>query len=262
MPLYLSFHLFTSPTTLSPSSKSPNTPTTNLIIDPTKLRVLPLAVTLGAIVPSILACLPAPSIVSYSLQQDLVSFWQLFPVWISLSQLVLMTFSSFILPSKEQTYRSAAERNAVLLRSLRRTYIFIFAVSSLSHIASLTLSITPLILPSIFAPGYHSFFHPLRVFLPKSPLEITPISSLGEGALLLLQWDELIGSGAMIVWAMVLNRNAHAGKVTWGGWLSLLVKVTGLTAVTGPGGAVVALIWGRDELVLGDVGEVLEKKYL
>ncbi|KZF21035.1 hypothetical protein L228DRAFT_262102 [Xylona heveae TC161] len=261
-PLLLALHLFTSPASLEPSRKSPNTPAANLVIWPGHLLVLPFSVILGVVIPSVLACLPAPDFFSYATQQNFIALWQAFPLWITLSQLILCAVLSPILPAKERSYRSAAERNAVVLRCLRTVYFGAFALAALAHVASVTLSVAPILFPNVFVSEYRAAFHPLRAFAPVAPWTKDTIVSLGQGALRFMQWDEIVGCTATLIWALVLNRNAHAGRISPHGWFDLALKVVGLTILTGPAGAVIALIWGRDELVLGDIGDPIDEKKL
>ncbi|KAI9826573.1 MAG: hypothetical protein M1832_006169 [Thelocarpon impressellum] len=176
--------------------------------------------------------------------------WQIFPLLVSAAQQLLSRLASIVVPSKK-AYRSAAERNLAHMRALRRVYIFAFVVSSVSHIASLALSFASIIVPAIFKPSIVAALHPAQVFIPSSPIAAPPAKSLGDGFHTFLMFDGIIGLTATLVWAIVLNRNAHGSHpIGASGWASLLVKVTGLTLVAGPAGAAIALVWGRDELVL------------
>ncbi len=260
IPWYLTLHLLTSPTTLESTSKSPNaSAATSLLAHPAELRILPFSILLGLIVPSILMCLPAPNVVTFPQQQMLILIWQAFPLWVSLWQFILSIMSSAI-GFETSSHRSAADRKAGVLRTLRPTYLFAFTFSSASHVATLTLSITSLLCPAVFASGYPSLFHPIQIFVPLSPFSTAKVSSIGEGSLSFLQYDLIIGSAASILWALVLNRNAHKETIGLEGWASLLAKTLGLTVFAGPGSAMVWLMWARDEHVLGDVEEKMSKK--
>ncbi|KAI9702836.1 MAG: hypothetical protein M1836_008050 [Candelina mexicana] len=260
IPLYLTLHLLTSPTTLASSSKPPSAEAaSSLIAHPAEFRILPFSVLLGVIVPSILMCLPAPHVVTFERKQLFVIIWQAFPLWISLWQFCLSTLLSVIL-GPGASFRSAAERKAGVLHALRHTYVFAFTVSSVTHIAGLTLSITSLLCPAIFAPAYPPLFHPFRIFVPMNPFSSAKVSSIGEGSLSFLQYDIWIGCAASILWAAVLNRNAHKETMGLKGWLDLLAKVLCSILLAGPGSALVALMWSRDELVLVDVEEMTSKK--
>ena len=214
------------------------------------LHTLPLSTLLGYALPGVLMLLPSPKYTSFDTHQNCMALWQIFPLTVALLQFVFSTLARSIFPTN-MVHHSAAERNADLMSALRRVYVFAFAVSSVTHIATMTLTLTSVILPSILNPNIVESFHPARAFLPPPPWAATPVKSIGDGLHIFSMYDEYIGFLATILWATVLNRNAHAGTIGLDGWMSLLAKVAGLTIVAGPASAVVALLWGRDELVLG-----------
>ena len=74
--------------------------------------------------------------------------------------------------------------------------------------------------------------------------------SIGHGALLLLQYDGLVGSASLVIWASALFVRAYGRRRVFDRWLSLVAANVMLTVMTGPVGCVVVLIWARDELVL------------
>ncbi|KAI9844627.1 MAG: hypothetical protein M1837_005479 [Sclerophora amabilis] len=260
IPFYALIHLFTSPTA-SLRATSPNTPSTNLLVSLPDLVALPISVTLGHIAPAILMSLPSPTFFSFNTRQTLLSLWQVFPVTISLLQFVLSSLISVVLPYEPQ-YHSTAERNARTLRFLRRVYIFGFTISSITHIATWTISLSSIVVPMIFDAGLVDNFSPARVFLPPLPNSTAPATDLGEGLLFFLHYDEYLGFLSLGIWATALYRGADAKGLTLGGWVRLLAKIVGITVVAGPATAALALIWARDELILGEVGEVDGKKML
>lgn len=81
MPIYLAMHLFTSPTVSG-------TKLATLFIDPVELKALPFSIVIAYIVPSILMCLPAPSIVTFDQKQWLYVFWEDWPMWTCLAQFI------------------------------------------------------------------------------------------------------------------------------------------------------------------------------
>ena len=119
----------------------------------------------------------------------------------------------------------------------------------------MTLSLTSILLPIIFNPAIVPSLHPARVFWPPPPTSVLKVACFADGMHIFLQYDELIGFIAALVWALALNRNGHGNstKAAFGpaGWLRLLAKVAAITLVAGPGSAMVALVWERDEYVLG-----------
>lgn len=81
------------------------------------------------------------------------------------------------------------------------------------------------------------------------------MSSIGSGAMLIIQYDEIIGSIAVVLWALFLFTTAFHTSYSQGrgtnaavAWALIFHSVT-LTALAGPLGYAAIAIWGRDELV-------------
>jgi hypothetical protein len=134
-PLYLLAHVLTSPTASAPAIENLSIPKSAL------MSILP-AVTIGMVLPTVAMSLPTPSYLVLETKANLVLLWQLFPVWTSL---LCMGFS-YTLGSIQIPLRHSV--------MLRVTYGSVIALSSIAHISSLTLSITPLLAPTIFNPTY------------------------------------------------------------------------------------------------------------
>lgn len=250
-PLYLCLHLFTSPLVVTNSTKGAPPSLANMMLIPIgDLQALPISVTLGYTLPIVLMSLPSPAIISFDTHQLFMSLWQIYPIPVALLQMSLAPLLTAIFPPRSK-YHSAADRNSHLLLYLRGTYIFAFAFASITHVATLTLSVSSLLIPSIFQPTIVPFLHPQLVFLPPAPYTSTPVATMGDGLLNFFLYDEYIGFLATIIWAVTVNHNAHKGTDTWAELLSLWGKIAGLTLVTGPASAVVWLLWERDEQVLG-----------
>lgn len=88
--------------------------------------------------------------------------------------------------------------------------------------------------------------------MPSAPFTpVKHIPSISDAVLAFLQWDLLTGSLAVLVWAVTLRVQAQA-KGFWAyEWVKGSVKVAALVCVSGPVGAAAAILWERDELVLG-----------
>ena len=71
-----------------------------------------------------------------------------------------------------------------------------------------------------------------------------------------------VSAVAPLLWAALQYRNAHEGRAKWEGWSFVLLKTSLLTMVGGWASAVAALMWARDEMVLGHTGESGSKKYI
>lgn len=84
------------------------------------------------------------------------------------------------------------------------------------------------------------------------------MDSIGSGALMLMQYDQLVGSSAMALWASVLLLQARGVASKEPIIARLALKGVVSMILTGPLGYAVACIWARDELIFGN--EVEESK--
>lgn len=84
---------------------------------------------------------------------------------------------------------------------------------------------------------------------------------VGEGALQLLQYDEMCGSTALLVWSAALLANKYAETRPIYVWsvVRLFAASAILTALFGLSGCAVALTWARDELVFEEKGSADKK---
>lgn len=244
IPLYLLIHLSTSPTV---SSNDPN----DLHIDLPNLSSIPLSLAIGYILPTVLAALPCPSVVSFDHKQTLLAIWQMFPLWVQLLQLTLPYLITVFYPPPLSQKPSAPKRQS--LGALRIVYIFLLAMAASTHIATLTLLFTSHFFPALFATPFIGIFNPKNVFWPVTTSASHHMSSIGSGAMLTIQYDEIIGSAAVVLWALFLFTTASrekkganaAAAAAWG----LGLGSVALSALVGPLGYAVIAVWGRDELV-------------
>jgi hypothetical protein len=189
--------------------------------------------------------LPSPAFTSYSLHQYILACWQFYPLYIYILQ---FAFSRLFSPNPRRTtdHKTATATNHYL-SPLRTVYVFTLAFSTITHIASLTLSLSSVLFPSLFAPGIAAEFHPSHIFLPLSPFDPSKLVTLAHGCLNLLQWDSLFVSVLGLFLAVMGFRRAYAGN----GLVGDVIKGLGLSVLVGPGSAVLLILWRRDELVLG-----------
>lgn len=117
-----------------------------------------------------------------------------------------------------------------------------------------------MIYPGLFNAEYLEKLHPQRVFINKIPLDSVRVSSVEEGSLWFLQWDNTIGSISVMLWAVALYRKACAEAKIRASAVELGVKICLLVILGGPVGAAVELVWERDELVFSKELEVAAEK--
>jgi hypothetical protein len=245
VPWWLFLHILTSPVASAfPGSHSSGV----LFISKLDLAILPLAVTLGFIVPSVLMALPAPSVVSLIEHQQYIALWQPFPVWCIVFHMSIRYVCNMVVGSKENT--SSGPQTALgtsYLNSSKHVYRFIIGICLITHLPALAITLLP---PSAFSDATPSLQNLSKadfasVYLPYFPTLTHQVPSFAGGVHAFLQWDMYIGATAMLLWEVLLHRNAATEKTT----LDLLGKIGFWTLLVGPLGALVVVLWERDEIV-------------
>lgn len=246
------------------------------MISPIDLTILPLSITLGYGVPSILMALSSPDTVSVSTHQKLIAFWQPFPVWTVLIHWILTKSITKIAEKRKKdnaaTRSTPKSASTSYLRSARMIYIAVLILTILTHLPILLLSILPSNALSYVSNGLADLSKTsfTEIYVPPFPFYTHQATSFAEGAQIFLQWDLYIGSAACLLWGLVLHRNAVSEKTIVDPNCSLPVyrellagetrkrvnerrklaaKVAGYMVLGGPIGALTVLLWERDEIV-------------
>ena len=222
----------------------------NFLVDVPNLAGIAISMILGYVLPTILMSLPAPSIIDYDLKQWLMTFWQFFPVWVSVVQGVV----AYLLPRLGQALPFPH-----MLRSMRVLYAGLLTAAGIGQIATATLMATSKFFPGLFAPGFVGVFNPSNVFLPAAISSSTKMPSIGAGALLLFQYDYFIGSASMALWSTTLFLNKYRNGKTKQSLALMIVGGVMTMALTGPLGYVTASIWARDELIIAEAEVDIKK---
>lgn len=245
MPIYMAIHLSTSPTVLSDDMS-------DLYFDVSKLASIPLSMLIGFIVPAIMLALPSPSVLGFDLKQTFMAVWQVFPIWVGLLQQILPSIMSICGVTCEhpgdQDYVSD-----LWIGTARLVYIILLYFAAAIHISTMTL-----VAASKFLPELYKLEHPFKlsmVFIPASLSASTKMSSIGSGALQLLQYDFLVGSAAIAIWASTLVMMPKRRVHTIWTWLRQALEFILLTALVGPFGYAISCIWARDEFDFERVSE-------
>ena len=248
MPLYAISHLLNSPTA---TTVSPVLAHAIRVRDMVFVETLASSITVGFILPSILMAIPLFSPV---LHQWLVGFWQGSPVWIILLQYAFKLRSLKLgPPTREEDLSSKHERNTVSCRigeskTLRGAYLFAFGVSAATHLATFGIFGARQLFPSFFSTTLN--FH--DVFLPPMFYSRAHMENMAIGIQNFFQYDQYVGSAAALVWAVALHCNSWEKRMTWRHWMWLLGEILGVGLIAGPGGALISLMWNRDERIIGD----------
>lgn len=224
----------------------------DFLVDVSNLAAIPISLILGYVLPTILMSLPAPSIIDYDLKQCLMTFWQFFPIWVSVLQGVV----PYLLPISEEASEAP---NTRMLRWMRVLYAGLLATAGIGQASTMTLMATSKFLPGLFAPEFVGVFNPSNVFLPAAVIPSIKMPSIGAGTLLLLQYDQLIGSTSMALWSTVLFVNTYRKGASNRSMALIVSEGVMMMALTGPLGYTTACIWARDELITAEA-EVDGKK--
>ena len=241
VPVFLVIHLSTSPTVFS-------TTAADYAINVFDTLSIPVALVLGYVLPTVLMSLPAPSILDFSTKQNLMAFWQFFPLWVSFLQPVVAFLTSIV--NNEMTVgRTSGPAPKASMGTLRTLYALLFVVAGASQISTLSIVAMSELFPDLFAQEYVGVMNLSRVFLPQAISTSIKMPSIGHGAFMLLQYDEYIGSLSMAFWAATLLVQAHRNQRKPVSYARLMVRGLVVMALTGPLGFAVACIWARDELV-------------
>ncbi len=235
-PIYFAVHLLTSPTFSFGRQW-------DFLPHPAKLQSIPYSIAIGFVTPTILAALPAPSVISYEKKQLFIAIWQAFPLWVGICQIVLPVLRSLFIDDV-----TPKRTNKQIIDSMRRIYATMLVVAIVTRISTWTISISAILFPGIFAPEVGNLLKPSNVFGPAAATPSVKMPSLAAGSFQLLQYDEMIGGAAMVLWSASLYTNAIGSKGL-ADWAWLAMKGIVILALAGPQGLAVAAVWARDEII-------------
>jgi hypothetical protein len=156
------------------------------------------------------------------------------------------------------------------LNSAKHVYRFIITLCVTTHLSALLLAILPptaipTTSPLLQSLSVHSF---TQVYLPYFPTLTHQVPSFAAGVHAFLQWDIYIGGAAMLLWGVLLHRQAtsenmavdpssslpsyrelEGGKGERIMWRKLFGKIALWMVLAGPSGALAVLLWERDAIV-------------
>ncbi|KAJ5915579.1 hypothetical protein N7466_011512 [Penicillium verhagenii] len=216
----------------------------NIRVPRVVLAVLPTVFVVGFLVPTNLMVLPAPSVIPVDWKQIAIASWHPWPAYVS----ILTTASYYVLGPLFTNNQRAS------ISSLRWVYASAFIHAGLSHLVTLVVSVATVVAPAVFDASYADALHPSKVYSFPVPWSGLKVDTVADGVHVFLRWDYMIGSAGILLWALKLHTVAHKQILSSVSWTGLLFKVGLLTALTGPAGAAVELMWERDELVFAETG--------
>ncbi|MCJ1404566.1 hypothetical protein MMC11_007792 [Xylographa trunciseda] len=235
MPTYLALYIATSPTVSATKG--------TIMVSYHETASLPLSLFAGFVVPAVMLALPAPSMQSFESKQTWLAIWQAFPIWVSAFQQVFKRCIDSVTPA---TSRKTTTNNRNMMRIV---YGLLILFSGVTQIVTGTLTATSVLLPGLFAQQYAGVLNPSSAFIPAAATSSVKMPTIGSGAILFLQYDEAVGSIAVLIWATFMFASVYGKKQPFSHWAKLALGMTLLTTLTGPMGCSVALMWARDELV-------------
>lgn len=213
------------------------------IRDLTSLETLPMSFVLSYFIPTVLMAIPVPS---NNLHQWLGGLWQGFPVWIALTQIILGTVRRYL--GKRSPPKTRLENRYQLYHA----YFFAFTSTCVSHLGTLGTIAARRLFPGIFSELAQETLTLKAVFLPPNFQNPGPMESMAAGIHNFFQYDQYVGSIAALAWAVALKVNSKKAPMVWKDWAWMVAELIGIGAVAGPAGALVTLMWNRDETVLLD----------
>ena len=252
MPLYGIIHLLTSPTAakvgpqLAKSIHVRNLPFIDALVPSTIV---------GYILPTVLMALP---IFSSTLHQWLGGFWQGFPVWVNLLQHIISYVRSKVQGNEAVVTNGRIPNRADSIHEMEvlyKSYVFAFGVAATTHITTFGILITRRLFPSLLP----SSLNIRDVFIPPPFYSREPMRDMATAIQNFFQYDQYVGSTAALAWAAALHCNCRKSPMTPNDWLWLFGEICGVGLVAGPAGALVSLLWNRDERVLDDEALYEEK---
>ncbi|KAM0424434.1 hypothetical protein ACHAPT_010355 [Fusarium lateritium] len=235
MPLFFIVHLvWTSNVTRSQ---------TVYLRDPTSLHTVVPAFLLGYILLCGLLAYPFPD---NSLRQWCNIIWTWFPVHV----LVLQTiFTSFL--KRTSIGQDAFTPKVKLDRAaLSHAYGFAWNVAVVGQVSTYAVLIAANMFPGVFPPGVARALTLQRVFVPDAPHTYTPMKDTGSAMHNFFNYDLYVGSLSGLIWAVHLLLQVRPELASGEERTNLARGVATSFLLSGPGGALVALMQHRDDVVL------------
>ncbi len=251
MPIYSAVYLWTSPIArISASTKRAEL----LSMEPVGLIGTAGALVLGYVVPTILAALPCPSVVSLHTQQLFLAIWQFFPLLVAFCRL----FLSVIVRNLDVVPESARQTAATRIMYARRVYRYVLGITSAVHFSTIAFAVFPSIRLALFAPTDRTPIYLKDVVVPMSVFSPRPVQSMAEGALSILQYDLYFATAGGLLWVTYMSYASSGPSVLAA--LKTVVMSLARSMVVGPGGAVLWAIRDRDDQALSVVETNVEEK--
>ncbi|KAI1344150.1 hypothetical protein F5Y15DRAFT_424411 [Xylariaceae sp. FL0016] len=263
MPVYGILHLLTSPTASEFGSDIADMSLSN---DPVGLQVVPEASLIGYVVPSILMSLPYRS---SNMQQWFGGLWQGCPVWMMAIQKISIRVTEKGWKDSVGVREIKDEVKSTISKGVKfsglhppipemeptghrippRVYSFAFSACIASQLGTLAFLGVVRLLPGYFPHDLREQLTLPNLFMPPPFYSSKAMESMGAAMHNFFLYDQYVGSTSAIIWASALYIKSREG-LTSRQWMRLAGVISMLSLVSGPAGAVVWLIWERDQILL------------
>ncbi|KAK7952561.1 uncharacterized protein PG986_008289 [Apiospora aurea] len=279
-PLYLALHLLTSPVASLNRGDGPRA-CRALFVLLWDMALLPAVVTLTNTLPAVIMSAPASGdaflggglTASASAHYKAIAFWQFFPLWSVCLQAFLNPLCAFLFGSllPVDPAGKPAPLGRGYLTGVSGVYQFALTVCVGVHAPLVAVSLAPaaarawlvahatsLSVPAAYA-GLFETATFRGIFVPASPLAPPTIAvgavnggtiaytGVAQAAAHFLRYDMLVGAVPFLLWAAYLHQTTAKTPLSP---FALVRKVAFWAVVGGAYAPAVALLWGRDQVVL------------
>lgn len=237
----------------------------SLVDSPRAAALLLPAAFLGYVGPIILMGLPSPAVVSNGFQQWSIVAWNIFPLLmiaiVAAGKRVLdatVTSSSSSSSSLSSTAPAATPQQEAHLRVVRCLGAVSTAVGFALHIAVAAVSASAALFPTLFNDNYRRELTPWALGAPA--ISLAGGATVGDGIRGFMFWDQVFGFSFVLLVYLAQLRNVlrFFSDFRRLGWTGLAAASALLSFLAGPGTAVMALSWLRDEILFGSSWQARE----
>ncbi|KAI1637173.1 hypothetical protein F4809DRAFT_335406 [Biscogniauxia mediterranea] len=262
MPLYGILHLLTS---RASQVFGLNLAESTRIAHQASVKMVPEAMVVGYIIPAVLMSVP---LFPNSLHQWFGGLWQGSPVW---AMLVQKAFASYYSKRRRTTSISHLQYDLKVEKAegaagldappppmenrgsayvLSRVYSFAFICCVASQLGPLMVTLAVAVCPAAFPPHLRAAWAMTEVFVPPLFYASGKMQSMGSAMHGFFQYDQYVGSTAAVIWSSALYVNSRRTPLNGKGWVRLAFVITAFSLGAGPAGAVVWLMWEREQLLV------------
>jgi len=223
-----------------------------LFIEHRHLEAIPISFAIGYVLPISLMCLAAPRFLSYRFKDTVTGLYQQWHLIIEAVHYTVVWSTSCMVRSGMSRLEYSPETSGLTLELMRTNYVVAMALTALPYWVVSIFSVASWLAPTLFNPKIVHSLHPKWVLVPTWPRKNLKASDPRDGFRWLIQWDILLGTTAVVIWAMALRTYAAEKQNMWANsWWRYFLKAVGYFFVGGPNGIAVGFMWERDEIAFG-----------